>query len=73
MGRVDAYSYGVKGGINVEQKIGPESGHALFIPFKGGTQVFFRLRTDNQFESHRRVLTRSRTTSQGESVLGSAL
>ena len=64
--------YGGKCGVKVEQKIGPESGDAILLPFKSGAQVLFRLGTDNEFERHRRILIRSRTTSQGEPLSGSA-
>lgn len=58
--------YGVKCGVNIEQKIGLKSGNTFLIPFIGGAQVRFRFGTDNQFERHRLPLIRSRTTSQGE-------
>lgn len=62
---------GVKGGVNVKQKVRPESGDSLLIPVEGFAHFRLGLGTDKQLVLHLRPLIRSRTISQGDPLPGS--
>ncbi len=65
--------YGVKCSINIEQKIRAKSRQPRFVPIKGLADVRLGFWADQQGAPHRRPpLIRSRTSSHGEPLAGSA-